>query len=203
MDSLIHNASQAQDVVSVSTYTRGLLGPSQKMLGPVKNGGRIQAGTPPGCWGPMITPLFEGGHEVTQPVAVEGASVGDAVAIKILRCEVTSLATSSGVMQFVEGRYLGDPFVAKLCSVCGTAKPPSHIDGIGDEAIHCDVCGSEETAAAFSRPSLIVGFADTGATEANMSTAGVCVVGSSGVIGAAGSWKGKDSTGAGSVAACI
>lgn len=156
MDSLIHNASQAQDVVSVSTYTRGLLGPSQKMLGPVKNGGRIQAGTPPGCWGPMITPLFEGGHEVTQPVAVEGASVGDAVAIKILRCEVTSLATSSGVMQFVEGRYLGDPFVAKLCSVCGTAKPPSHIDGIGDEAIHCDVCGSEVNAFRFSNGYVIV-----------------------------------------------
>jgi hypothetical protein len=68
------------ETVDVRTYTRGLLGPSQKMLGPVRDGGRIVTGTPPGCWGPMITPKFQGGHEVTQPVAVDGAEIGDAIA---------------------------------------------------------------------------------------------------------------------------
>src|SRR5690606_28478854 len=122
-------ASNTQDVVHVSTYTRGLIGPSLEMLGPVRDGGRIVTGTPPGCWGPMITPMFQGGHEVSQPVAVEGAQIGDAVALTIERCDVASEATSSGVMTFVEGRYLGDPFVAKLCSACGTSSPPSRVEG--------------------------------------------------------------------------
>lgn len=136
----------AQSVIDVFSYSGGIVGPSVPMLGPVADGGTIRTGTPPGCWGPMITPKFQGGHEVTQPVAVEGAEVGDAVAIKIRRMQVTSLATASGVMAFVEGRYRGDPFVAKLCPVCGTMSPPSHVEGIGDEAIHCDVCGSEVNA---------------------------------------------------------
>lgn len=145
-----------QAVVSVNTYTRGVIGPREAMLGPVRDGGRIVTGTPPGCWGPMITPIFQGGHEVTQPVAVEGAEVGDAVALKIVRCEVTSLATSSGVMEFVEGRYVGDPFVAKLCSACGTPSPSSHVEGTGDEAIRCDVCGAEVNAFRFSHGYVIV-----------------------------------------------
>ncbi|MFG1478796.1 acetamidase/formamidase family protein [Xanthobacter sp. V4C-4] len=136
----------ASPVIDVFSYSGGIVGPSVSMLGPVADGGTIRTGTPPGCWGPMITPRFQGGHEVTQPVAVEGAEVGDAVAIKIRRMQVTSLATASGVMAFVEGRYRGDPFVAKLCPVCGTMSPPSHVEGIGDEAIHCDVCGSEVNA---------------------------------------------------------
>lgn len=144
------------ETVDVRTYTRGLLGPSQKMLGPVRDGGRIVTGTPPGCWGPMITPKFQGGHEVTQPVAVDGAEIGDAIALKIARCEVTSLATSSGVMEFVDGRYLGDPFVAKLCPSCGTQSPSSHVEGIGDDAIHCDVCGAEANAFRFTNGYVIV-----------------------------------------------
>lgn len=82
------------------------------MLGPLADGGTLVTGTPPGCWGPMITPAFQGGHEVTQHVAVAGAGIGDAVALKIRRMRVTSMATSSGVMRFVEGRYHDDPFVA-------------------------------------------------------------------------------------------
>ncbi|MGQ3675825.1 acetamidase/formamidase family protein [Xanthobacter sp. TB0139] len=146
----------AASVIEVFSYSGGIVGPSVPMLGPVADGGTIRTGTPPGCWGPMITPKFEGGHEVTQPVAVEGAEVGDAVAIKINRMRVTSLATSSGVMEFVEGRYRGDPFVAKLCPVCGTMSPPSHVEGIGDDAIHCDVCGSEVNAFRVSNGYVIV-----------------------------------------------
>lgn len=146
----------AQQEVVVSTYTRGIVGPGNPMLGPLADGGTLRVGTPPGCWGPMITPKFQGGHEVSQPVAVEGAEIGDAVAISIRRMEVTSLATSSGVMSFVDGRYTGDPFVAKLCPSCGTVSPPSHIEGIGDDAVHCDVCGAEVNAFRFTNGYVIV-----------------------------------------------
>jgi acetamidase/formamidase len=144
------------DVLRVDTYTHGIIGPSQAMLGPVADGGRIIAGTPPGCWGPMITPAFQGGHEVTQPIAVAGAEVGDAVAIRIEAMRVTSFATSSGVMQFVDGRYKGDPFVAKLCNACGTEHPASHLEGIGEHAVRCSHCGAEVNAFRFSHGYVIV-----------------------------------------------
>ncbi len=140
----------------VETYTNGILGPSQPMLGPLVDGGTLITGTPPGCWGPMITPAFQGGHEVTQPVAIAGAEVGDAVAISIKRMRVTSIATSSGVMSFVEGRYHGDPFVAKFCSSCGTEHPASYVEGIGEDAIRCHHCGAEVSAFRFSHGYVIV-----------------------------------------------
>ena len=68
--------------IQVSTFTDGIVGPSLEMLGPVADGGTIEVATAPGCWGPMITPRFKGGHEVSQPVAVVGAKVGDEVRIK-------------------------------------------------------------------------------------------------------------------------
>jgi len=64
------------DVILNDRFTDGIIGPSVKMLGPVKNGGLIIYITTPGCWGPMITPTIRGGHEVNVPVAVEGANVG-------------------------------------------------------------------------------------------------------------------------------
>jgi len=149
-------ARPAVNEIQVRTYTNGLIGPSQPMLGPLADGGTLIAGTPPGCWGPMITPAFEGGHEVTQPVWIAGAQVGDAVALKIKRMQVTSLATSSGAMRFVEGRYHGDPFVAKFCPACGTERPPSQVEGIGEEAIHCSHCGAEVSAFRFAHGYTIV-----------------------------------------------
>lgn len=140
----------------VTRYTQGVIGPSQKMLGPLANGGTLVTGTPPGCWGPMITPSFQGGHEVTQPVAIEGAEIGDAVALKIQRMTVTSFATSSGVMKFVEGRYTGDPFVHKFCAECGTEHPASHVEGIGEMAIRCNHCGAEVNAFRFGHGYVIV-----------------------------------------------
>lgn len=142
--------------LQVHTYTRGLLGPGQKMLGPIPSGSTIVVGTPPGCWGPMITPKFQGGHEVTQPVAIAGAEPGDAIALKIRSMRVTSLATSSGVMEFVDGRYVSDPFVAKLCSSCGAVSPESHVEGIGEEAIRCNECGAEVNAFRFTNGYVIV-----------------------------------------------
>jgi acetamidase/formamidase len=143
-------------VLRVDAYTHGIIGPSQPMLGPLADGGRLIAGTPPGCWGPMITPSFQGGHEVTQPVAIAGAAVGDAVALTIQRMRVTSTATSSGVMKFVDGRYQGDPFVAKLCSACGQEHPASRVEGIGEDAIRCSHCGAEVSAFRFSHGYVMV-----------------------------------------------
>ncbi|HYQ60985.1 MAG TPA: acetamidase/formamidase family protein, partial [Desulfatiglandales bacterium] len=87
---------EAQKTIRVATFTGGLVGPRIPMVGPVRDGGTIVAETAPGCWGPMITPSFEGGHEVTTPVAVEGAQPGDAIAIRIQKIRVTSMATASG-----------------------------------------------------------------------------------------------------------
>ena len=69
--------------IVVSEFTNSVLDPDAPMLGPVENGGTIIANTAPGCWGPMPTPQIRGGHEVTVPVAVAGAEVGDGIAIRI------------------------------------------------------------------------------------------------------------------------
>ncbi|KUR78361.1 acetamidase/formamidase family protein [Novosphingobium sp. Fuku2-ISO-50] len=145
-----------RDEIGVYEYSGGIVGPGITPAATIRSGGTIRTGTPPGCWGPMITPKFQGGHEVTRPVMVEGADIGDAVAIRLKTVRVTSLATSSGVMEFVDGRYLGDPFVAKLCPACGTTSPSSHIEGVGDDAVHCDACGAEVSAFRFSNGYVIV-----------------------------------------------
>jgi acetamidase/formamidase len=133
----------AYETVRVATFTGGLVGPSIPMLGPLAPGGTLIAETAPGCWGPMITPSFQGGHEVTTPVSVAGAEPGDALVIHIRRIRVTSIATASGVMSVVEGRYTGDPFVARFCPQCGTQNPPTRLEGTGPEAVRCAVCGAE------------------------------------------------------------
>ncbi|PMZ30068.1 acetamidase, partial [Pseudomonas sp. GW247-3R2A] len=56
----------------------------------------------------------------------------------------------------VEGRYNGDPFVAKFCSKCGTDHPASHVEGIGEESIRCNNCGAEVSAFRFSHGYVIV-----------------------------------------------
>jgi acetamidase/formamidase len=111
------------ETVFVGWFSDGILDPDRPMLGPVRDGGHIIANTAPGCWGPMITPAIRGGHEVTQPVAVAGAEVGDAIAIRIKDITVTSLATASGNDQWMEGRFLGDPYVAGRCPECDTLYP--------------------------------------------------------------------------------
>ncbi len=139
------SGTEGQETVFVDTFVDGVLDPNRPMLGPVRDGGHIVANTAPGCWGPMITPSIRGGHEVTQPVAVAGAEVGDAVAIRIKEITVTSLATASGNDRWVEGRYLGDPYVAGKCPQCGTLYPETRIEGIGQEAVRCAQCGADVT----------------------------------------------------------
>jgi len=131
--------------VVVQEFTNGLLDPHEPMLGPVIDGGTIVANSAPGCWGPMITPRIRGGHEVTKPVYVEGASVGDAVAIRIRDITVTSLATASGHDTSPEGHFLGDPYVAARCPVCETLNPETRVEGIGQQAVVCAECGNPVT----------------------------------------------------------
>ena len=134
--------ASARRSVVVDTFTNSVLDPNAPMLGPVENGGTIIANTAPGCWGPMITPHLRGGHEVTQPVFVEGAEVGDAVAIRIRDITVTSIATASGHDSSPAGFCLGDPYVAARCPTCDTVWPETHIEGIGQDSVKCDVCGN-------------------------------------------------------------
>ena len=141
---------QIHQTVFVDAFTNGLLGPEVEMLGPVANGGHIVWNSTPGCWGPMITPSIRGGHEVSQPVAVADAEVGDAIAIRIKDIEVTSLATASGNDLPMEGRFNGDPYCAPVCPGCGMEWPETRVEGIGPESVRCANCGADATPFTFT-----------------------------------------------------
>lgn len=132
----------ARRSVVVQGFTNSVLDPNAPMLGPVEDGGTIIANTAPGCWGPMITPRLRGGHEVTQPVYVEGAEPGDGIAIRIRDITVTSNATASGHDSSPAGFCLGDPYVAARCPTCDEVWPETHVEGIGQDAVVCDKCGN-------------------------------------------------------------
>lgn len=134
------NPIKAAETLFVNEFTNGVLSPHMPMLGPLKDGGTIIANTAPGCWGPMITPEIQGGHEVTKPVYVEGAEVGDALVIQIKSVQVTSLATSSGTDEALTDRFIGDPFVKVKCPGCGKLHPQTLVKGIGPDAVRCATC---------------------------------------------------------------
>jgi acetamidase/formamidase len=143
-------SATAAETVFVDRFTDGIIGPGAEVAGTVRDGGHIVANTAPGCWGPMITPSIRGGHEVTLPVAVEGAEPGDAIAIRIRDITVTSLATASGNDRFVEGRFNGDPYCAKVCPGCGTEDEPTVVEGIGPDCVRCARCGAPAAPFAFT-----------------------------------------------------
>jgi acetamidase/formamidase len=97
----------------------------------------------------MITPKFKGGHEVTRPVAVEGAAVGDAIALHIRDIEVTSIATSTGSMREREAAFGDDPFVDHVCPECGAEWPETIVEGTGEESIRCAECGANASSFGF------------------------------------------------------
>jgi formamidase len=138
--------AQAADHVVVERYT-DIVGPGNEMLGPVTNGGRIEFRTVPGCWGPMMTPSLRSGHEVTLPVLVEGARVGDAVALHVESLEQLSQATTSGTESEWEERGISDTAVAGICPACRDAgrpfrNPDTYLAGTGPDALRCQVCDS-------------------------------------------------------------
>jgi formamidase len=139
------DAKRAKRTVLVSELTDGLLDPAKPMLGPLIEGGTIVGNTAPGCWGPMITPRIRGGHEVTRPVFIENAEPGDSVVIRIRDVNVTSFATASGHDRWVEGHYLGDPYVAPRCPNCETLYPETYVAGIGQQAVRCVKCNTPVT----------------------------------------------------------
>ncbi|MBI1299168.1 acetamidase [bacterium] len=151
-----HNGVQAatsgvaHETVFVDQFTDGMLDPNQPMLGPVRDGGHIVANTAPGCWGPMITPDLRGGHEVTRPVAVAGAEVGDAIAIRIKSVRITSMATASGNDRHIAGRFLGDPYIAGFCEETGTLNPETYVEGIGEDAVRYKATGKPASPFAFT-----------------------------------------------------
>lgn len=140
----------AKHTVFVDAFTDGILDPEEEMRYIVKNGGHIVANTAPSCWGPMITPELKGGHEVTKPVYVEGAEIGDAIVIRINSIRMTSNATASGNDRPMEGRFTGDPFVAGICPNCGAKNPKTKIEGIGQGAVRCAECGEDVTPFTFT-----------------------------------------------------
>jgi acetamidase/formamidase len=133
----------SKQTIFVNQFTDGVLDPEKEMLGPIKDGGTIIANTAPGCWGPMITPSIKGGHEVTIPVGVENAKVGDAIVIYIKSVNVTSEVTASGNDSPVDKNYIGDPFVAAKCPHCDTLNPQTKLVGIGPKSVRCAECGEE------------------------------------------------------------
>jgi acetamidase/formamidase len=142
-------SEQIQQELDVDRFTLGLVGPDQEWAGTVADGGTVRTHTPPACWGPMITPEFRGGHEVTRPIRVENAEPGDAVAVHIKDVEVTSVATSTGSMAEREGAFGSDPFVDHRCPECGTEWPDSVVEGTGEDAIRCAECGANASSFGF------------------------------------------------------
>jgi formamidase len=140
----------AEETVYVDRFCDGIIGPSAEVLGTVRDGGHIVANTAPGCWGPMITPAIMGGHEVTLPVNVQGAELGDAIAIRIRSIDVTSMATASGNDRTIEGRFNGDPYCAKVCAQCGAEDEATLVDGIGPDSVRCANCGAAAAPFAFT-----------------------------------------------------
>ena len=142
-------SQQIQEELDVDRFTLGLVGPDQEWAGTVADGGTVRTHTPPACWGPMITPEFRGGHEVTRPIRVENAEPGDALVVRIRDVEVTSVATSTGSMAEREGAFGDDPFVDHRCPGCGTEWPESVVEGIGEESIKCAECGANASSFGF------------------------------------------------------
>jgi acetamidase/formamidase len=142
-------SQQIQQELDVDRFTLGLVGPDQEWAGTVADGGTVRTHTPPACWGPMITPEFRGGHEVTRPIRVENAEPGDALVVRIRDVEVTSVATSTGSMAEREEAFGDDPFVDHRCPECGTEWPESVVEGIGEDAIRCAECGANASSFGF------------------------------------------------------
>ena len=130
------------DSVLVDTYSDGLVGPAATPGAVIQSGEHVRCVFPPGCLGPIITPCFKGGHETIRPIFVEGARVGDAIAIRIDEVVIRSDASASGLHVTREGTYASDPYVDKMCPGCGRRWPDSVVEGIGQDAIRCAACGA-------------------------------------------------------------
>jgi acetamidase/formamidase len=142
-------SQQVREELDVDAFTLGLVGPDREWAGTVADGGTVRTHTPPACWGPMITPEFRGGHEVTRPIRVENAEPGDALVVRIRDVAVTSVATTTGSMAEREEAFGDDPFVDHVCPECGAEWPDSVVEGTGEEAVRCADCGANASSFGF------------------------------------------------------
>ncbi|WP_442916908.1 acetamidase/formamidase family protein [Lysinibacillus sp. 54212] len=142
-ENVTEKAVQSVEMLFVNEFTDGILDPAENMLGPLKDGGTIIANIAPGCWGPMMTPAIRGGQEVTKPVRIEGAEVGDSIVIEIDSIKVTSSATASGVDQQIVDRFIGDPLLKVKCPGCGKLHPQTVVRSVGAGAIRCATCDTD------------------------------------------------------------
>jgi len=139
---MVELSGKIEEEVHVTTYT-DIIGPTTNVGGTIQNSGRIKFGTVPGCWGPLITPQLRSGHEVTLPVNVVGAEVGDGLALHIEKVEVQSIATLSGVDDKGNPKFFGaDATVDRKCPGCGRESPETYISGIGPDAVRCTNCNT-------------------------------------------------------------
>jgi acetamidase/formamidase len=149
-------SKQIQQELDVDQFTLGLVGPDQEWAGTVADGGTVRTHTPAGCWGPMITPSFRGGHEVTRPIRVENAEPGDALVVRIKDVQVTSVATSTGSMAERDEAFGDDPFIDHRCPECGTEWPETVVEGTGEDAIRCAECGANASSFGFEHGYTVV-----------------------------------------------
>jgi acetamidase/formamidase len=133
-------AMNSKNSYTVEKYT-DIVGGSSEMCGKVHDGDVLIAETPPGCWGPMITPHLKSGHEVTCPVEVAGTEPGDTVALFVERIEVLSDYAASGTGRKIPENFDKDPSLHAKCPSCGTYYPKTVLKGIGPEAVKCSECG--------------------------------------------------------------
>ena len=80
-----------------------ILDPKEPMAGLVADGGIIVASVSPGCWGAMITPDYASGHEVTHPIAVEGAKSVTASVSRLKRSMFCPLRLPQGQIALLRG----------------------------------------------------------------------------------------------------
>lgn len=137
--------SQAVETIFIKEFTDGVLDPQQSFLGPLRNGGTIIANIAPGGWGPMVTPAIRGSQEVTVPVYIEGAEVGDTIAIEVRSIDVTSQAAVGGTAELHVDRFISDPLLKVKCPGCGKLHPRTYIDSVGKDAIKCATCHTQTT----------------------------------------------------------
>jgi len=122
-----------------------VIGPSQPMCGPLADGQKVTLLTAPGCWGPMITPALRAGHEVTQPLEIDGAEPGDAIAVQVVSIQVRSDASLSGTHKTNPEFFCCDPCSDALCRNCGAVNPSTYLQGWGEDAVRCSKCGAPVT----------------------------------------------------------
>lgn len=128
------------ETLYVDQLTNGVLNPAEPFLGPLKDGGTIIANVAPGGWGVMTNAAIRGSQEVTVPVHIEGAEVGDAIVVEIRSISVTSEAATSGTATAQLDRFIGDALLKAKCPGCGKLHPTTTVQGIGKDAVKCKTC---------------------------------------------------------------